>query len=185
MWELIDKYIISPLKSWAIKRSLKPKLPVAMFFYEKTPPFPQGKVVYKIKRHIIKAPYNTKIDIPLVLQEWKYPSGFRLYIISAQNHSDIKEENIKIDVDFNGSLIQDINIKNPNRMHLIQGQVSGGRVLFKIDELFPSERQEVTIVVNGGNIHSFKSWSETVGQKDTFICELIPDLPNNPSQNKV
>lgn len=180
MWDLIDTYIIAPLKSWLIKRSLKLKLPVAMFFYEKVPPFPQGKRVYKIKRHIIKAPYNAKIiDIPLYFKDWKYPSGFRLYIISAQNHSDINEKNIKIDVDFNGSLIQDINIKNPNRMSLIQGQVSGGRVLFKIDELFPSERQEVEIVVNGGNIHSFESWSETVGKKDTFICQLIPDFSNN------
>ncbi len=185
MWGLIDKYIISRVKNQVMKNRLKTKLPVAMFLYKRTYFPDQKRVRSKITIHPIKAPYDTKIDIPVYLKDWKYPSGTNLYIISAQNHSDINEKNIKIDIDFDGSLIQDINIRNTDRVHLIQGQILGGRVLFKIDELFPSEIQEVEIVVNGESIHSFKSWSETVGEKDTFIYESIIRPFENYLQNKV
>lgn len=180
---LLGIIVIPYFKSLIKKKFWGPKTLVCLFGTEQTYPLCKSNGRAKITRakitiHPVKAPYDiTNLDVPDLIEKWEHSPEHKLYRISAQNQGKGVDD-IKIDIDFNGGYIENIEIINPVRVELIQGgKVSGSRAVFRIKELLPNEGQDIKILVKGKKVESFAAWSKITGDKDTFIYDIVYSPP--------
>ena len=152
-----------------------PKTYIYFYGMENSHPIKQGKislVPIRFPKGVSPAPDS---EIPIKFFNWTYSKEEKLYTIVAHNKGDGVARDIKIDIDFTPNSIKFIKISNENRVKTIQGgKVTGTSVVFEIDELLPTERQDVEILIKGKNITSFDAWSETEGPIDNvYILDIL------------
>ena len=113
-------------------------------------------------------------------RDWIYPKNTKLYTIIAYNKGAEIDRDIKIDIDFTPCLIESINIPHKERVGLIWGGAKATKAVFKIDELFPDENQEIEILIKGNKIRSLNAWSpEQKDIKNIVILDVILEPDKN------